>query len=978
MLKKSTLLAGLFFSCFGAFSQTNPLAEALNKQADKLLFEPGSNDLQFLKFKPGVHLQAKAFPAWLRENLKQPTGTEWRELTTFEDQLGQKHIRYQQYHHNKPVEGMVFIAHIKNGEVISCNGEYKTLSTTQPQASLSTQDAYHAALNVIGATAYMWQDPAEEQLLKNITGNSAATYYPQATLVYAPTQGNFETDDFVPAYKLTIFASQPLQRVNVYLNASTGQLLFKEDLMPDAHFQGTAVTRYSGNQNLYTKKINGQYRLDEDTLGVQIHTLDMRRGTNWAGATEFTDSDNFWNNRATNSDDVAGDVHWGAEKTYLYYKNKFNRNSYNNQGGQMLSYVHFAQSFNNAFWNGQWMTYGDGDGSFMTPLTALDIVGHEFSHGVTEYSADLIYLNEAGALNESFSDIFGTAIDFQNRGASANYLIGEGVVVGGGALRSMENPGLFGDPDTYGGRNWKPLNGPDNGGVHSNSGVQNFWFYLLVNGGQGVNDIGNKYNVTGIGMAAVEKIAYRNLTVYLGPTSDYQDAATFAVESAEDIYGPCSAEAVATADAWYAVGLGAPITLRAAFVADNDYYCSIPATVGFTNSSFNATSYIWDFGDGQTSTAANPTHVYTTANVYTVTLKAFSATPVCGTVADTLIRTSYLTIRNGVTTTTACLPPIASGNRAGVGISKVIFNTISKSSADALEGNKDYACNQVTELIAGNYYDLTLETGTLPERAKAWIDYNNDGTFDPVTELAAVFNPFVNSATAVVRTSVNAVLNTPLRMRIGADYTSNANITPCGTLQRGQYEDYSVKFSAQTAIPDANFRASQNYINRGANVSFTDLSNFQPTSWEWSFPGGTPATSTAQNPTGIVYSTAGDFSVRLIVHNALGTDTITKAAYIHVSGPTGVSEARTELNKLSVFPNPATDKITIQYGFEGKKSLSLTLINTLGQEVLHRTVTAASQLATEMDVRNTASGVYYLRISDGEAMITRKLIIQKQ
>lgn len=979
MLKKSTLFAGLLFTCFGAFSQaaSSDDTKAYYGQADKVLLDPQTNALQYLRFKPGAYPQQSAFPEWLRTTLKQPNAT-WRELSTFDDQIGYKHIRYQQYHHNVPVTGMVFIAHVKNGQVISCNGEYRNLPATAPTVRLSAQEAYREALKIIGATAYMWQNPAEEQLLKITTNNSAATYYPQAELVYAPENGDFEKGNFVPAYQLDIYASEPLERSKVYLSAVTGKLLFKENRLHDAHYPGTAVTRYSGNQSILTKKSNGVYRLEQDSMGVRIHTLNMNRQMNRSTATDFTDSDNFWANRTSFSDDVAGDVHWGAEMTFKYYKDRHARNSFNNSGGAMMSYVHFGQGFNNAFWDGVRMTYGDGDGSFMTPLTALDIVGHEFTHGVTEYSANLVYLNESGALNESFSDIFGAAIDFQSKGAAANYLIGEDIVVGGGALRSMQNPNMFSDPDTYMGKHWKPLNGPDNGGVHSNSGVQNFWFYLLVNGGQGINDKGDSYSVPGIGLTKAENIAYRNLTVYLGPSSTYFDAAMMGQIAAEDLYGTCSPEAQATAEAWYAVGVGVPNILKAAFTADNDYFCSVPASVNFTNKSFNADSYFWTFGDGQTSTQANPTHVYNAPGIYNITLRAVANTAICGATADTLVRTSYLTIVNGVSTTTACQPSVTAVPQAGAGITKVVFNTITKTSSDATEGNKDFACNKNTQLVAGNVYDMTLETGSVPQRARVWIDYNNDGVFDPATEIASNFNPFVLNATNAVRTSASAILNTPLRMRIATDQVSNTNPSPCGPLQRGQFEDYTVLFSAQTAKPEADFRTNRNYLLPGNGVYFTDVSNFQPTSWEWSFPGGNPSSSTVQNPANVIYANSGIYSVRLIARNALGTDTIVKASYIHVGNVSSTVEVLAELNKLSVFPNPATDKVTIQYGFEGKKLLTLSLVNTLGQRVMHKTVSAASQLATELDVRNTAAGVYYLQISDGTVLVTKKLILQKQ
>ncbi|KAA9325017.1 M4 family metallopeptidase [Adhaeribacter soli] len=977
MIKRSTLLAGLLFSCFGAFSQSdvNGNAASFYKNAEKVVLDPQTQALQFLRFKPGAYLQPAAFPEWLRTNLK-TTDSEWREFSTFEDQAGFRLVRYQQYHHNVPVTGMVFIAHVKNGEVVSCNGEYKQMPATPLRTTLSAQDAYREALRIIGAKTYMWQNPAEEQLLKNITNNSAATYYPKAELVYAPVSGNFETDDFVPAYKLDIYATEPLERSIVYLSAATGKLLFKENRLHDAHHVGTVTTRYSGTQTIFTKKSNGLYRLDQDSLGVRIRTLNMNRQMGYAAATEFTDADNIWANRNTLNDDVAGDVHWGAEMTFKYYKTLHNRNSFDNAGRVMLSYVHFAQGFNNAFWDGTRMTYGDGDGAFMNPLTSLDVVGHEFTHGVTEYSADLMYFNESGALNESFSDIFGVAIDFNSRGSNANYLIGEDIVVGSGALRNMQNPNQFSDPDTYMGKHWKPLNGPDNGGVHSNSGVQNFWFYLLVNGGQGINDKGDSYNVPGIGMAKAEKIAYSTLMI-LTPTSNYADAATMSLVKAELLYGVCSPEAKAVSEAWYAVGVGTPYNLKAAFTAENDYYCSVPASVTFSNLSFNANTYIWDFGDGQTSTQANPTHVYNSPGIYPVKLIAVANAPVCGATSDTLERTGYITVVNGVSALAACQPTATANPQSGAGITKVVFNTFTKTSADALEGYKDFACNKKTQLIAGNVYDLTLGTGTTPQRARAWIDYNNDGAFDPVNEVVAVFTPFVVEAIMPVRTSPTAVLNTPLRMRIATDQVANSSPSPCGPLQTGQFEDYSVEFVAQTAAPEADFRASRNYILPTNKVNFTDISNFQPTSWEWSFPGGNPSTSTDQNPANIAYPGNGIYSVRLIVRNALGTDTLTRASYIHVGNVTGTAENLAELNQLTVYPNPATDKITIQYGFTGKKSLTVMLVNTLGQKVMQKQVTAASQLATELDVRNMAAGVYFLQISDGEALVTKKLILQK-
>ena len=127
----------------------------------------------------------------------------------------------------------------------------------------------------------------------------------------------------------------------------------------------------------------------------------MNQGTSYGNAVDFTDGDNFWNN-TSNLDNYATDAHWGAEMTYDYFFSMFNRNSIDGNGFALVSYVHYGNNYSNAFWDGQRMTYGDGNNN---PFTALDITGHEITHGLTNFTANLVYQNESGALNESFSDI---------------------------------------------------------------------------------------------------------------------------------------------------------------------------------------------------------------------------------------------------------------------------------------------------------------------------------------------------------------------------------------------------------------------------------------------------------------------------------------------------------------------------------------------------------------------------------------------
>lgn len=259
------------------------------------------------------------------------------------------------------------------------------------------------------------------------------------------------------------------------------------------------------------------------------------------------------------------DVHWGMERTYDYYKNVLDRQSYDDNGGEITNLVNAAFAFTGtqgqaaAFGDGL-MVYGLGDRTRSNAFVTLDVTGHEFTHLVTGNNGNggLEYEGESGALNESFSDIFGTCIEFYAKGEDGNWNIGENIILDNpGIIRSMSNPKTKQNPDTYEGQYWiDPTSNVDNGGVHYNSGVQNKWFYLLCKGGTGTNDKGDAYNVTGIGMEKAEKIAYRNLVNYLTPTAQYMDAYTGSLQATEDLYGDTSQAYASVKQAWYAVGIG--------------------------------------------------------------------------------------------------------------------------------------------------------------------------------------------------------------------------------------------------------------------------------------------------------------------------------------------------------------------------------------------------------------------------------------
>jgi Zn-dependent metalloprotease len=260
------------------------------------------------------------------------------------------------------------------------------------------------------------------------------------------------------------------------------------------------------------------------------------------------------------------DAHWCIEETYDFFMNEFGRNSYDNAGGQTRAYIHFGLSWPNAAWGtlDNRMFLGDGDGVSTNYRTYLNVVAHEFTHGVIYHNGGggLDYEGESGALNESFADIFGTAAEFYIKPQSANWLHGEeGALNPGDYVRSFIDPHSRNQPHTYGFNDpyWHDPTDPFNdGGIHINSGVQNHWYYLLVEGGTAINANGDSYSVEGIGLAKALQIVYRNLTTYLTATTIpmFVDAWQGSLMSVADLYGPDSDEYKSVQNAWYAVGLG--------------------------------------------------------------------------------------------------------------------------------------------------------------------------------------------------------------------------------------------------------------------------------------------------------------------------------------------------------------------------------------------------------------------------------------
>lgn len=552
-MKRTYTLAVAFFAGALVFAQNNPTKVVAGKKGmypEMIRFDKSGPDF------------ANA-PVLFNEATNELALGQAKKLGSDVDKLGFETFRYKQVINGIPVEYGVMNVHTKNGKIVGQTGNWvkDTPNGLEKKVNISESNALSSALAFVGAESYKWQDTAEEEFIKKESKNSDASFAPKGEMVYYSDPSSETPNVLTLAYKFDIYAQKPLSRQYVFVDAKSGEVLGTEQLIHETNAPGTAVTGYSGSQPIVADSYNGSYRLRETGRngGTAVETYNLKKSTSYSAAVDFTDTDNNWNNVNTALDQYATDAHWGAEKTLDYFYAKFGRKSIDNNNFAIKSYVHYSSNYFNAFWDGSRMTYGDGSATDnYKPLTAIDVCGHEITHGMTSKTANLAYQKESGAMNEGFSDIFGNAIEAFARPTKNSWLIGEDFYT----IRSMSNPNAYSQPDTYLGTYWKdvakcrPTSNNDQCGVHTNSGVLNFWFYLLTQGGTGTNDKGFSYNVSGLGIDKAAAIAYRTLTTYLTSSSTYANARTYSLQAAADLYGAGGAEVNQVKNAWNAVGVG--------------------------------------------------------------------------------------------------------------------------------------------------------------------------------------------------------------------------------------------------------------------------------------------------------------------------------------------------------------------------------------------------------------------------------------
>lgn len=306
-----------------------------------------------------------------------------------------------------------------------------------------------------------------------------------------------------------------------------------------------------------SEQLRGQRSITGELLGVSTPAGEKRRTIYDARGHETLPGKIVRGEGDPPLDDLAvNEAYDGAGATYDFFKKVYGRNSVDDRGLRLDSTVHYGKKYDNAFWNGRQMVYGDGDGELFNRFTiALDVIGHELTHGVTQSEAGLLYQGQPGALNESMSDVFGSLVKQKRKrhtAAKADWLIGAGLLakgVKGVALRSMAAPGTAYDDPTLGKdpqpahmKDYKDVDS-DSGGVHINSGIPNHAFYLAA------RELG------GHAWEKAGQIWYDALCNRFHPNTDFRRAATLTSAVAAELYGKNSIEQKAVQSAWKQVGV---------------------------------------------------------------------------------------------------------------------------------------------------------------------------------------------------------------------------------------------------------------------------------------------------------------------------------------------------------------------------------------------------------------------------------------
>ncbi|HEX5112408.1 MAG TPA: M4 family metallopeptidase [Saprospiraceae bacterium] len=567
----------------------NPLKLAGKINPDISSYRVMSSGSIWIDFKPNNLWQTRSSVSDIIDGAvnidapEMPWALKWNTISEHVDKQNKTHIRVQQTLAGHPIKGQDMVLHIADNKIVALNG-------------FAWTGALPKKLPDPLPVAKVMQSAKDYLISQNVKFHTASTF-PQlldqddsAHLIWIPKEGKL-----VLAYEIKMHPN-PMDHWTIYVNSGTSEIISSIyetcSFAPMQLFHrvptGNTTSVESKNENLLSPMplldgattVNDQDLLGQNRvvnayqIGANFFMIDASRpsmfqpaqsklpddpvGTIWTidAQNSSPQQNNFevvhCGNTTNNWKPLEVSAHFNAGTAFEYYKNTFNRNSINGNGGNIISIINVTDendnNMDNAFWSGAAMFYGNGNVAFTSLAKGLDVAGHEMSHGVIQNTANLEYLSQSGALNESYADVFGSLIDRDD------YKMGEDVVklnfFPSGALRDLSNPHNGGNGP--GDNGWQPAhmneyqNLPetpqgDNGGVHVNSGIPNRAYFLFANV---------------VGKDKAEQVYYKALTDYLVKSSQFIDMRLAIEKAATDLFGGGSAEVNAAKSAFDQVGIG--------------------------------------------------------------------------------------------------------------------------------------------------------------------------------------------------------------------------------------------------------------------------------------------------------------------------------------------------------------------------------------------------------------------------------------
>ncbi|MBI1193342.1 MAG: T9SS type A sorting domain-containing protein [Bacteroidetes bacterium] len=514
------------------------------------------------------------------------------------DASGVTHYRFTQEYRGVPLEHISYNLHEIDGALRMGNGKIVLGMAQNAAPTLRPEQVIPLAIAAVPAQRYAWEDAEREATWKRKHNDQNASRYPKPELLFMRPDPNSDhvAENYVLAYKVAVMALEPYQTEWVYLDAHSGALIHQESAIMTCA-AGSVNTTFNGTRTVYTSGSFPNYVSVDDCIDGTLYSYD----NNWGSPVLLFDADNSWASTPTTRRMVMTSL-WAARETNDYYDAVHGLNGFDGAGDfiEIYNNVEFGGDCGgcNASWDGvnDNMNIGTGASGFdnLDDYNTLDIVGHEFTHGVIEESTVIDYNGESGAINEFFADFFGNMAEFYAEGGTitdARWRVGEDRQNADGGswfLRDMSKPKRRANPDTFEGSYWTYDVGDNSTYVHRNSGVGGYALYLMSQGNSlDTNDNGHIYSISGLGHTVAQAIAYDVMRYYADADPTYEDIRESFLFAANLTYGSCSNEAIVVGQAWQAVGVG---------VNNSEYETAACGTYGatFLPQNVDAINTVWN------------------------------------------------------------------------------------------------------------------------------------------------------------------------------------------------------------------------------------------------------------------------------------------------------------------------------------------------------------------------------------------------